>query len=332
MADLALDAVLAVLVVALAARCLNARDPVTAALTFVAFGLALALAWARLGAPDVALAEAALGAGITGFLLLDAARALRSRGAPAARGPVPVRRHVAGVLAGGAVAGVLGVALLDLPGAAGPTATAVEEALPAAGASHPVTAVLLDLRAYDTWLEVCVVLAACVGALAARGRADAADRTPPPADPMLAWMTALVAPAGLVAGGALLWLGTGAPGGAFQAGSVLGATMLLLWLAGRPAAAAPTGWRLTAPLAAGGLAFAALAAGTLLAGRTLLDLPGRGAGELIVAVEAAVTVAVAASLVLLVLAAAPARPRTAPAGRPGGGAGDAAVPAERVAA
>jgi multisubunit Na+/H+ antiporter MnhB subunit len=37
---------------------------------FIAFGLLLALAWVRLGAPDVALAEAAIGAGITGTLLL----------------------------------------------------------------------------------------------------------------------------------------------------------------------------------------------------------------------------------------------------------------------
>jgi uncharacterized MnhB-related membrane protein len=41
---------------------------------FIAFGLLLALAWARLAAPDVALAEAAIGAGLTGALFLDALR------------------------------------------------------------------------------------------------------------------------------------------------------------------------------------------------------------------------------------------------------------------
>jgi hypothetical protein len=35
-------------------------------------GLLMALAWARLEAPDIALAEAAIGAGLTGALLLDA--------------------------------------------------------------------------------------------------------------------------------------------------------------------------------------------------------------------------------------------------------------------
>ncbi len=46
---------------------------------FIAFGLLMALAWARLSAPDIALAEAAIGAGLTGALLLDAYGALRRR-------------------------------------------------------------------------------------------------------------------------------------------------------------------------------------------------------------------------------------------------------------
>ncbi|MDP1613441.1 MAG: DUF4040 domain-containing protein [Sulfuritalea sp.] len=46
---------------------------------FIAFGLLMALAWARLSAPDIGLAEAAIGAGLTGALLLDAYGALRRR-------------------------------------------------------------------------------------------------------------------------------------------------------------------------------------------------------------------------------------------------------------
>ncbi|MBS3956946.1 MAG: DUF4040 domain-containing protein [Clostridiales bacterium] len=49
---------------------------------FIAFGLLVALAWVRLAAPDIALAEAAIGAGITGALLLDAAGHMRGRAAP----------------------------------------------------------------------------------------------------------------------------------------------------------------------------------------------------------------------------------------------------------
>jgi len=51
---------------------LRSPDLFTAIVLFVAFGLVMALAWMRLQAPDIALAEAAIGAGLTGALLLAA--------------------------------------------------------------------------------------------------------------------------------------------------------------------------------------------------------------------------------------------------------------------
>ena len=49
---------------------LASKDLFRSVVLFIAFSLLLALAWARLEAPDVALAEAAIGAGVTGSLLL----------------------------------------------------------------------------------------------------------------------------------------------------------------------------------------------------------------------------------------------------------------------
>jgi energy-converting hydrogenase B subunit D len=46
---------------------------------FIVFGLFMALAWARLNAPDIALAEAAIGAALTGALLLNGVGHLRRR-------------------------------------------------------------------------------------------------------------------------------------------------------------------------------------------------------------------------------------------------------------
>ncbi len=46
---------------------------------FIVFGLLMTLTWARLAAPDIALAEAAIGAGLTGALLLDAYGVLQTR-------------------------------------------------------------------------------------------------------------------------------------------------------------------------------------------------------------------------------------------------------------
>lgn len=39
---------------------------------FTVFSLVMSLAWLRLGAPDIALAEAAVGAGVTGAILMAA--------------------------------------------------------------------------------------------------------------------------------------------------------------------------------------------------------------------------------------------------------------------
>lgn len=50
---------------------LAAKDLFKAIVLFVAFGLTMALTWARLRATDIALVEAAIGAGLTGALLLS---------------------------------------------------------------------------------------------------------------------------------------------------------------------------------------------------------------------------------------------------------------------
>jgi len=46
-------------------------DLFRAIVLFITFGLLMALAWVRLEAPDIALAEAAIGAGLTGILLIE---------------------------------------------------------------------------------------------------------------------------------------------------------------------------------------------------------------------------------------------------------------------
>lgn len=178
------------------------------------------------------------------------------------------------------------------------------------GAENPVTAVLLGFRAYDTWIEVAVVLAATVGVLSVMGAGDAPAVRPaaPPRIPLLGGMAALVVPASVLVGGLLLWLGTSAPGGAFQAGSVLGAGLLLAWLAGRPGVAALPSAALGALLASGTAAFLMAAAVPLMAGGALLEFPAGAATALVIAVESAVTVSVAVTLPLMVIAVREPRP------------------------
>ena len=58
------DGLLAVMIVVLASMSAFARQLITAISSFIALGLALAIAWMRLGAVDVALAELILVDGI----------------------------------------------------------------------------------------------------------------------------------------------------------------------------------------------------------------------------------------------------------------------------
>jgi len=46
------------------------RDLLSAVVIFAAYSLVMAILWQMLGAPDVAITEAALGAGVTSFLFI----------------------------------------------------------------------------------------------------------------------------------------------------------------------------------------------------------------------------------------------------------------------
>ena len=68
------DIMLALTLLWLGWQLLDSEDVFKAVVLFISFGLLMALAWVRMRAPDVALAEAALGTGLTGPLFLSALR------------------------------------------------------------------------------------------------------------------------------------------------------------------------------------------------------------------------------------------------------------------
>lgn len=70
--DWIFDGLLAALIVWLGWRTVASRTLFRAIVLFVAFGLSMVLAWVRVDAIDVALAEVAVSTGLTGALLLAA--------------------------------------------------------------------------------------------------------------------------------------------------------------------------------------------------------------------------------------------------------------------
>lgn len=290
----------------LAWQALFDRHRFSAVVHFMAFGLVMALVWVRLDAIDIALAEAAIGAGVTGALLLAALGRL-----PATRGHSPAWRASQRPLVLLALAATL-VATLTLawvawqlprPGLAGP----IGDVLPESGVSHPVTAVLLNLRAWDTLLEIVVMLTAVC--LVWSLGPSLTPYAPATALPGLPALTRLLHPLFLMVPAYLLWRGSHAPGGAFPAGAVLGAGGVLLVLAH----AVP--WMheprrqplLRLLLAAGVLLFLGVALGGLLLTGTFLAIPSNVAGSVILAVEITAALSIALMLMALYLFGEPGR-------------------------
>lgn len=276
---------------------------------FIVFGLFMALIWARLAAPDVALAEAAIGAGLTGALLLDAYRVLltsppQQESTTSGRVSPDANPFLSAALAllGAVLVAGLGWALLTLPEPAFDPGSMARARVDESGVDHPVTAVLLNFRGYDTLLEITVLLLALLGAWAVGGVPSGMDssRTTIHASPLMETLIRLLVPVAVLTAGYLLWAGAQAPGGAFQAGAVLAAVGVLLSLSNRfPAILIVPSYLLRFLVAFGLTTFSAVALGVLIGSGNLLEYPALWAGPLILLIESALTLSIALTLALL---------------------------------
>ena len=70
--NLLFDGLLVVLILVLASGALFSTNIFNGIVLFISLGLAVSIAWVRLYAIDVAIAEVTIGAGLTGALLLGA--------------------------------------------------------------------------------------------------------------------------------------------------------------------------------------------------------------------------------------------------------------------
>ena len=185
------------------------------------------------------------------------------------------------------LAGTLLFAMLQLPPAAVNLPAQVDAQRAASGVAHPVTAVLLNFRGYDTLLEVAVLLLALLGVLAGTG-VEKRRRVigVHPGLPLLKTFARLLAPLMVLVAGYLLWAGSHRPGGAFQAAAVLTGGAVLLHLARILPAWATPGALQRWGLVAGFLLFLLVAVlPTLVAEGLMLQYPKAWAGALILLIE-----------------------------------------------
>jgi multisubunit Na+/H+ antiporter MnhB subunit len=204
-------------------------------------------------------------------------------------------------------AGMLVWAVTTLPDPPPGLTEEVYQRLEIAGVLSPVTAVLLNFRGYDTLLEIGVLLLAVLACLALRHAHPAgAQFTPITTDPVLAALTRLLMPVMVMVAGYLLWAGEHAPGGAFQAGAVLGAAGVLLLLGEKISPPSAPNVLMRAALAVGFGIFLGIAAAVMAAGGSFLEYPTGWAGTLIVMLETVLTLSIGVTLVALFAANPPA--------------------------
>lgn len=145
------------------------RDLLFAIIMLGIFGLLMAMLYLVMGAADVAITEAAVGAGISTILLLCTI-ALTGREKPKRERK---SNNIVPLLVVMVTGGALIYATLDLPGFGNPTAPIHQHVAPyylentqkEMGIPNVVTSVLASYRGYDTLGEVVVVFTAAMSVL-----------------------------------------------------------------------------------------------------------------------------------------------------------------------
>ena len=304
--ELFYELLLGLLVLAAASWSVATRDSYSATVGFVSYGLLIAIVWMQLQAFDVALAEVAIGSGLTGLLLLGAAARLRAAEARVTVRPTRALRILAAV-ASAAVAVAIAVTVLTLPEAAPSLAGPALTALPATGLGNPVNGVLMAFRAFDTLLEKVVLVLSLVGVWSLAPDLGWSGRPrllhPFADDGVLRFLARTLPPVGLLFGLHLMWNGADEPGGAFQGATVLAAMWLLVLMAGLGEAPLIRARWLRVATVAGPATFLAVGlAGVGVAG-AFLAYPEPHAKALILLVELPMMLTI--SLVLALLVAGP---------------------------
>lgn len=192
---------------------------------------------------------------------------------------------------------MVGYTVLSLPESAISLQVLVSENIDNSGVINPVTAVLLNFRAYDTFLEMVVLLAALLGVWSIKE--VPIESISDIKNPVLDTLVDLLVPFSILVSIYLLWVGAHAPGGAFQAGSVFGAGLVLLMLSGRQPFLNFKGFPLHFALIISVTLFIGISIYSIFATGELLKYPLSQASSIIFILEGMATVSIGLTLSLL---------------------------------
>jgi len=225
---------------------------------FMAYSSVMAIVWVLLESPDLAITEAAVGAGVTSVLFFITLRRIHAIGkAEKEEHDATLKEiyshksvlifnkiyRIAAVLLCAAIIALMIMTVADLPEfgeALNPYNNEVserylEKGMEETGAVNAVTGMILDYRAFDTFGESCVlfIAAACVLILLRDDKKDAAakaivdERFEPVSDAVLQYAARFLFPAIMIFGVYIILNGHISPGGGFSGGAVMGAGLIL---------------------------------------------------------------------------------------------------------
>ncbi len=201
----------------------------------------------------------------------------------------------------------LGFAVFSVPPAPVQLVDTIQANMHQSGVTNPVTAVLLNFRGYDTLLEIGVLLVAVFGIGTLRSPDQRRRFSVSAPGPILLALVRLLVPVMVLVAGYFLWAGAHAPGGAFQAGAVLGAAGVLILLSNLALSTWFRGWPFRAVLVMGFALFLGVGLGAMATNGHFLEYPREWANHLILLVEAALTVSIGLTLAALYLDSPDAR-------------------------
>lgn len=225
---------------------------------FMSYSLVMSVIWVLLESPDLAITEAAVGAGVTSVLFFITLKRIGAIGKEHAdeqdevTKEINARRSVKGfdrfykgavVVLGAAIIFALLLTASNTPAFGDEhnpynnevSERYLEKGLEETGAVNAVTGMILDYRAFDTFGESCVlfIAAACVLILLRDDKTDTTakaiidERFEPVSDTILQASTRILFPALMIFGIYILLNGHLSPGGGFSGGAIMGAGLIL---------------------------------------------------------------------------------------------------------
>ncbi len=234
------------------------RNLLVSVVIFMSYSLVMSIVWVLLESPDLAITEAAVGAGVTSVLFFVTLKRIKSMGKETENEQDKTTREInvrpgvkrfdryykiAAVVLGLAIIFALFTTVTHIP-AFGEVDNPVnnnvserylEKGMEETGAVNAVTGMILDYRAFDTFGESCVlfIAAACVLILLRDDKTNTTvkamldERYEPYSDRILQATAKILFPAILIFGIYILLNGHLSPGGGFSGGAIMGAGLIL---------------------------------------------------------------------------------------------------------